>query len=206
MPVARILQYLDGTNSTATGQLGAPLAILIRIYLSMRTFTLLAVFVSLCAGGAMAEPGLPTRYEAKTARKLKPEETKAFGPQAQKYRYDSRMIRAAEIAAARARNRSTNYCWRYVKKALVAADAVDSYPDTRYAKNAATELPREYGFKKIPVRNPYAAPVGAVLVYGGRDAGHVEIRTRSGFVSDYFSSKPRANRPFLGAFILPRAG
>ena len=172
----------------------------------MRTLTLLATLVSLCVANAVGEPGLPTRYEPKTARKLKPEEVKTFGPQADKYRYDSRMIRAAEIAASRARSHSTNYCWRYVKKALVAADAVDSYPDTPYAKHAATELPREYGFKKLPLSNPYLAPVGAVLVYGGRDAGHVEIRTRSGFVSDYFSRTPRANRPFIGAFVLPRAG
>jgi hypothetical protein len=172
----------------------------------MKTLTLLAALVSCGLAGAFAQPGLPTRYERETARKLKPEEARNFGPQAGKFRYDARMIRAAEIAAARARQRSTNYCWRYVKTALVAAEAVDSYPDTRYAKHAATELPREYGFKKLPVRNPYAAPVGAVLVYGGRDAGHVEIRTRGGFVSDYFSRTPRANRPFLGAFVLPRAG
>ena len=72
-------------------------------------------------------------------------------------------------------------------------------------EHAATELPHDYGFKKIAVKNPYAAPLGSVLVYGGRDAGHVEIRTKNGFVSDYFSSTPRAGRPFIGAFVLPRS-
>lgn len=44
--------------------------------------------------------------------------------------------------------------------------------------------------------SPYNVPVGAVLVYDntGRSchwAGHVEIRTPQGFVSDYFSTRPR---------------
>jgi hypothetical protein len=82
---------------------------------------------------------------------------------------------------------------------------VKSYPGTPYAKHAATELPQQFGFKKISVRNPAAAPLGSVLVYGGRDAGHVEIRTRNGFVSDYFSPTPKADRPFIGAYVLPRS-
>jgi hypothetical protein len=150
--------------------------------------------------------GLPSQFDRARARKLTSDETKHFGPQSSKFRYDTRMIRAAEIAADRARNCSTNYCWRYVKRALVAADAVDSYPGTRMAKQAGSELSREYGFKRLNLRNPYKAPIGAVLVYGGRGAGHVEIRTSSGFVSDYFSSKPRLGRPFLGAYVLPRRG
>jgi hypothetical protein len=46
------------------------------------------------------------------------------------------------------------------------------------------------------------APVGAVLVYGGADAGHVEIRTATGFVSDFISRTPYP-RPFLGAYVKP---
>ena len=45
-------------------------------------------------------------------------------------------------------------------------------------------------------------PVGAVLVYGGADAGHVEIRTANGFVSDFVSPTPYP-RPFLGAYVKP---
>ncbi len=46
---------------------------------------------------------------------------------------------------------------------------------------------RDYGFKKLPVHDPYKAPLGAVLVYGNKGRGHVEIRTKDGFVSDYHS-------------------
>ena len=157
-----------------------------------------------CLGTAQAvEPSTDSKYNPANARKLTTEEIKSFGPSATKYRYDSRMIRAAEIAAKRARAHSSKRCWRYVKYALLGADAVESYPDTVYAKQAAGELSSEYGFKKLPVRDPYRAPIGSVLVYGGRGAGHVEIRTKTGFVSDFVSQKP-SERPFLGAYVLPK--
>src|SRR6187401_2752906 len=76
-------------------------------------------------------------YDSKTAKKIDPATQSILGPQSGKFRYDSRMIKAAEIAASRARSRSTKRCWRYVKNALVAADVIDSRPDTVYAKQAA---------------------------------------------------------------------
>lgn len=145
-----------------------------------------------------------SQYDRSTARTPTDSEAKQFGPSAKKYRYDARMIRAAEIAAQRARAHSTSRCWRYVKYALLDAKVVNTYPDTAYAKQAAGELSSEYGFQKLTaVKDPYRAPVGAVLVYGGRGAGHVEIRTKTGFVSDFVSPKP-SPRPFLGAFVLPK--
>ena len=59
------------------------------------------------------------------------------------------MIRAAEIAQARARGHSISRCWRYVKNALLASKAISSYPSTAYAKQAGNELQTRYGFKKI---------------------------------------------------------
>ena len=57
-----------------------------------------------------------------------------------------------------------------------------------------------YGFKKLAVRDPFRAPVGSVLVYGAsKAAGHVEIRTKEGFVSD-FRSKIPSPRPLLGVY------
>jgi hypothetical protein len=143
-------------------------------------------------------------YDAKTAQKIDPAMQSILGPQSGKFRYDKRMIRAAEIAAARARKHSTSRCWRYVKDALVAANIVETRPDTAYAKEAAAELTGEYGFQKIRERNPYKAPLGSVIVYGGRGAGHVEIRTAKGFVSDFVSLTPSL-RPLIGIYIKPRA-
>ena len=113
---------------------------------------------------------------------------------------DPKMCRAATIAQERANAHSRSLCWRFVKEALVAAGVIRSRPTTLLAKQAGKELVNNYGFKKLPVSDPYEAPVGAVLVYGAKHAaGHVEIRTQDGFVSD-FRSKTPSRRPLIGVF------
>jgi hypothetical protein len=113
---------------------------------------------------------------------------------------DPKLRRAATIAEERAHAHSLKKCWQFVKEALVAAGVVKSRPQTTLAKQAAQELVNNYGFKKLPVSDPYQAPVGSVLVYDAkRAAGHVEIRTANGFVSD-FRSKIPSRRPLLGVF------
>lgn len=125
-----------------------------------------------------------------------------FGPRSGSLRYDPRMIRAAQIAQERAQPRMTWHCWKYVKDALLAAQVVQNRPETAWARQAGTELTTRYGFKKLSTMNPYKAPVGAVIVYGGQDAGHVELRTASGFVSDFVSRVPYP-RPVLGIYVKP---
>ena len=113
---------------------------------------------------------------------------------------DPKLRRAATIAEERAHAHSLKKCWQFVKEALVAAGVVKSRPQTTLAKQAGQELVNNYGFKKLPVSDPYQAPVGSVLVYDAkRAAGHVEIRTENGFVSD-FRSKIPSRRPLLGVF------
>jgi hypothetical protein len=113
---------------------------------------------------------------------------------------DPKLMRAATIAQERANAHSRSLCWRYVKEALLASGAVNSYPATPYAKQAGQELESRYGFKKLTVHDPFKAPVGSVLVYGAKKAaGHVEIRTKDGFVSD-FRSKTPSPRPLLGVY------
>lgn len=115
-------------------------------------------------------------------------------------RIDPKLRRAATIADERAHAHSRSRCWQYVKEALLASGAVSSYPKTAYAKEAGNELVNAYGFKKTPGRDPFKAPVGSVLVYGAsKAAGHVEIRTKNGFVSD-FRSKVPSPRPLLGIY------
>ena len=115
-------------------------------------------------------------------------------------RMNPTLMRAATIAQERARAHSRSLCWRYVKEALLAAGAVSSYPKSAMAKDAGQELVQNYGFKKTPLSDPFKAPVGAVLVYGAKKAaGHVEIRTKDGFVSD-FRSKTPSPRPLLGIY------
>jgi hypothetical protein len=113
---------------------------------------------------------------------------------------DPKLMQAATIAQERAHAHSRSMCWHYVKEALLASGVIDSRPKSEFAKDAAQDLVSNYGFKKIPVRDPFAAPVGSVLVYGAnRAAGHVEIRTKDGFVSDFCSKTP-SPRPLLGVY------
>ena len=135
-----------------------------------------------------------------TAKKLDFSKLSIFGPLSGSYRYDSRMVRAAEIAASRAYGRSQGSCWRYVKNALLSAGLVDSRPTTAYAKQAAAELTSKYGFRRISCSDPYKAPLGSVLVYGGSGAGQVEFRTKTGFVSDFTTPRP-SKRPLIGVYV-----
>ena len=139
-------------------------------------------------------------YDERTAVYVRPELQTIFGPFSSHIKYDARMIAAAEIAAERAHRHSTDRCWHSVKSALVDAQVISSRPTTEYAKEAGDELQSKYGFTRIRVTSPFDAPVGAVLVYGGHGAGHVEIRTTTGFVSDFISAKP-SPRPLLGVYV-----
>ena len=110
------------------------------------------------------------------------------------------LMRAATIAQERAHAHSNSRCWHYVKEALLASGAVDSRPKSAYAKQAADELVRDYGFTKLSIRDPFKAPIGSILVYNARGAaGHVEIRTKNGFVSDFRSPTP-SKRPLIGVY------
>ncbi|MFZ1220635.1 MAG: hypothetical protein WAO00_15175 [Chthoniobacterales bacterium] len=115
-------------------------------------------------------------------------------------RVNPTLMRAATIAQERAHAHSKSRCWHYVKEALLASGAVDSRPKTAMAKQAADELVNSYGFTKLSIRDPFKAPIGSVLVYSARGAaGHVEIRTKNGFVSDFRSPTP-SKRPLIGVY------
>jgi hypothetical protein len=115
-------------------------------------------------------------------------------------RLNPKLMQAATIAQERAHAHSKSRCWHYVKEALLASGVIDGRPKTALAKQAGDELVRDYGFKKLPIRDPFAAPLGSVLVYNARGAaGHVEIRTKNGFVSDFRSPTP-SKRPLIGVY------
>ena len=115
-------------------------------------------------------------------------------------RIDNRLVQAATVAQERAHAHSRSRCWHYVKDALLASGVIDSRPKTELARDAASELVNNYGFKRLSVTDPFSAPVGSVLVYGtARSVGHVEIRTKDGFVSDFRSLTP-SRRPLMGVY------
>jgi hypothetical protein len=149
--------------------------------------------------GAKGEESL---YDKTKSRPLTWSEQHFFGPKSKGVNYDPRMIKAAEIAKKRAHPKMTWLCWKYVKDALLASGVVDSRPTSPWAKEAGVELCRKYGFVELKIKDPRKAPIGAVVVYGGPDAGHVEIRTENGFVSDFVSATPYP-RPLVGVFVKP---
>lgn len=114
-------------------------------------------------------------------------------------RLDPRLRRAATIAQERANARSKSRCWQYVKTALVESGVIKSYPKTNYASQAGDELVSSYGFRRLPIRDEFAAPIGSVLVFGHGAEGHVVIRTRTGFVSDYWT-KNRCKYPLVAVY------
>jgi hypothetical protein len=115
-------------------------------------------------------------------------------------RIDNRLVQAATLAQERAHAHSRSRCWHYVKDALLASGVIDSRPKTSLARDAASELVNNYGFKRLSISDPFAAPLGSVLVYGtARSVGHVEIRTKDGFVSDFRSQIP-SRRPLMGVY------
>ena len=113
---------------------------------------------------------------------------------------DPKLMHAATIAQERAHAHSCSMCWHAVKEALLASGVIDSRPKSEFARDAAQDLVSNYGFQKLSVRDPFAAPIGSVLVYGtNRSVGHVEIRTKDGFVSDFRSPTP-SHRPLIGVY------
>jgi LysM repeat protein len=99
-------------------------------------------------------------------------------------------------------NKSLGRCYLYVKVALQASGMTKSYLGQAAAQDAGPELARE-GFHNIfsgpggDIKSPYDAPVGSVIVYGTTDNspwGHIEIRTPTGFASDYASNNSRVMR------------
>lgn len=108
-------------------------------------------------------------------------------------------------------------CLRGVKTALLRSGAVSKYLPGEKAKHFGGVLKKE-GFinlletdYKSKIKSPHDGPVGAVYVYSGGSAGHAEIKTEKGFISDYFSKEPRTgsaanglhgkSRKLIGVYI-----
>ncbi len=138
-------------------------------------------------------------------------------------------LRAADIAERRASgHKSEGACYAWVKDALLAAGATKNRLSGVPAKGAGPQLVAN-GFVNVlsqpgnTIRSPYDAPPGAILVYGAAPGatdknvkwGHIEIRTRNGFASDYFSARARTGpatnglegrgRVLIGVYIKPDA-
>lgn len=111
---------------------------------------------------------------------------------------------------------STAFCWRYVKCALMQSGFVDSYLESANAIDVKKEkILEQNDFKDIFEEQKSSIskdqiPYGAILVYKHRDQpnhpGHIEIKTPSGYVSDFRSQTPidetlKGARVLVGVYI-----
>ena len=97
----------------------------------------------------------------------------------------------------KAAEKATGRCSMFVAIGLTKAGCTQNYACYR-AKNCDAALISQ-GFTKIidyktRYKTLYDVPPGAIIVYNPTDGtpnGHIEMRTETGFVSDYLSPKPR---------------
>lgn len=110
------------------------------------------------------------------------------------------------------KSRSTGYCYRYVKRALMGGDMIDRYPPGGHARDAVRDLKAQGMINLMDnpkyrdmIKSPADVPKGAVIVYhnGTKESGDIQIKTdwgsNGGFVSDFYSnnsflSSPKARR------------
>lgn len=107
-------------------------------------------------------------------------------------------------------NRSTGYCYRYVKLILQDCGAVPNYLGGVHARNAGPHL-LAAGFTRLSTLDPSEAPVGAVIVYNNacsatHPSGHIEIKaSETEYISDYTATRPSSEntrcRPVSGIYI-----
>jgi hypothetical protein len=191
-----------------------------------------------CSTGTLPAPANANQKDIKavadaiTAAPKKPKDPNdkwADDPVVSKYRSSKRTKKMIDYALRNKRSHSTKYCYRYVKRALVASDTVKKYPPGVYARNAVRDLKAQGMINmldnpkyKAMIKGPQDVPKGAVIVYwnGTDEAGDVQIKTddgaKGGYVSDFYSktsflSSPKAKyyakirKPYkiIGVMIKP---
>lgn len=132
-------------------------------------------------------------------------------PEVRNYENSSITNRMIKSAKSNAEPRSTKYCYRYVKNAMLESKMIASRPDGNadvavkgmQAKGMYNMLddPR---YKAIIAGDPRKAPKGAIIIYGNQGSkpphwGDTQIKTESGrggqFVSDFISSNTYLTSP-----------
>lgn len=140
-------------------------------------------------------PGKPAVHEQRDTQSRHPVANVKSGPAGD-------MATAIAYAMKHKLPKSNHQCLRYVKRALFATKMIRTYPGIIAAKDFGPFLQQE-GFQNLlttqPGTNLKSAPVGAVIVYRPVEAqeykgktiyGHIEIKTDTGFVSDFFTEHP----------------
>lgn len=139
-------------------------------------------------------------------------------PQVMKYADSDDTQNSIKYGLRNKKSRSSGYCYRYVKRALLGGGLVDDYPPGSKARYGVSELKRR-GFinmledsrYKNLIHNPEDAPKGAVLIYrntrNAKHPGHIEIKTdwgaKGGYISEFYrgASTSLTNRELIGVMV-----
>lgn len=115
----------------------------------------------------------------------------------------SRVVRRTSVSSNR-KSGSIGACYNGVKELLQKSGVTPRRLVGEHAKNAGASLNKQ-GFLNLlktdyknKIKSPYDAPVGAIIVYGGGASGHIEVRTATGFISDYNSPNARTGSAKAG--------
>lgn len=132
----------------------------------------------------------------------------ASDPTVIKYSTGAEVKDSIRYALRNKRSRSTGYCYRYVKRALMGGDMIDRYPPGGHARDAVRDLKAQGMINMLDnpryrdkIKSPADVPKGAVIVYhnGTRESGDVQIKTdwgdKGNYVSDFASGSSFLNSP-----------
>lgn len=138
-----------------------------------------------------------------------PQNKWAHDPLIMKYSESADTKKAVRFAMANKNGRSNGYCYRAVKRALVASKQVKKYPPGGHARDAIKDLKAQGWINlmdnpayKNKIKSPADVPKGAVVVtwnYLRKESGDVAFKTdwgdKGGWVSDYYSPRPMKDQP-----------
>ena len=155
-----------------------------------------------------------TEADVQTERKPKsvpadPNNKWANDPYIMKFSQSAETKKTLRFAMANKSSRSKGYCYRSVKRALVASKQVKKYPPGGHARDAVKDLKAQGWVNlldnpryKNQIKSPADVPKGAVIVtwnYLTRESGDAALKTdfgtKGGYVSDYYSPRPMKDQP-----------
>lgn len=133
----------------------------------------------------------------------------ANDPMVMAYSESEQAKRMAAYANKNKNSRSIKYCYRYVKRALLAGDMVKTYPPGAHAKEAVRDLKAQGMINMLDnpkyremIKSPEDAPKNAIIVYENDDpraSGDTQIKTDWGtngkYISDFASNNSYLKSP-----------
>lgn len=183
-----------------------------------------------CGGSRVGRPMVEQTRLAEFARGVDAR-MNAFGPEVHAYSSHPKIAHMLSISKSEVKRDYEGNCLIRVLEAISGSglpgrwSAPNRYNENYWAKSTLKNLKSANWtnmLEAIPSLDAYSAPPGAILVYSGssptssctfpspsnKDCGHVEIRSKDGFISDTFKrdpitkTTPSGNYQLIGIMIL----